>query len=366
MEIDQPKIPSIDLFSGIGGFAYAFRQLATPICYCEIDPFCRSILRHNANVGNLPDAPIHDDVRTLPNLDVGRAKMITAGFPCQDISVVNTNRVRGLDGHKSSLFFEILKWIDAFDIELAVFENSPNIVKCGALRPVCDALTARGFVVRWGVFTASECGALHRRGRWYCVAFRPTFDITVLTTLRTDHLCTYWDGANEPVPRILKRTDARPWNDRAISALGNAVVPIQVVFAVKTLSTIDCDRSNACDFPSKASVHYMYTYTPRGICGTKRENYTTPITDLQLNFGISGKQWPTPTCIPVPYRKISQSRHLTVLANAIFYEKNTQAIVASETCPLIPHDKRHLHWRNNYAFVAWLMGYPATWFQRIV
>ena len=35
---------SLDLFTGIGGLTLALRDFAEPALYCEIDPFCRSVL----------------------------------------------------------------------------------------------------------------------------------------------------------------------------------------------------------------------------------------------------------------------------------------------------------------------------------
>ena len=54
----------LDLFSGIGGFALAaswvWGQDHEIVSFCEIDPFCRKVLKKH-----WPDAPIHDDIKTL-------------------------------------------------------------------------------------------------------------------------------------------------------------------------------------------------------------------------------------------------------------------------------------------------------------
>src|SRR3990167_8905593 len=58
----------IDLFSGIGGFAYAIDQIygKTKHTFVEIDPFCRAVLRKN-----FPDSEIHVDIRTFANTNKG-------------------------------------------------------------------------------------------------------------------------------------------------------------------------------------------------------------------------------------------------------------------------------------------------------
>ena len=51
----------IDIFSGIGGFSIAAKWIGwETIILCEIDPFCRNVLKHH-----FPDAYLHDDIKTL-------------------------------------------------------------------------------------------------------------------------------------------------------------------------------------------------------------------------------------------------------------------------------------------------------------
>jgi site-specific DNA-cytosine methylase len=56
---------SMDLFSGIGGNAYAFRSFATPALYCEVDPTAVAILCAAMDKGYIHKAPVHDNVTTL-------------------------------------------------------------------------------------------------------------------------------------------------------------------------------------------------------------------------------------------------------------------------------------------------------------
>ena len=75
----------LDLFSGIGGFALAGDMLGgfTTKQFVEIDPYCRQVLRKN-----FPDVPIHDDITTYDtSFKFGEFDLITAGFPCQDLSI---------------------------------------------------------------------------------------------------------------------------------------------------------------------------------------------------------------------------------------------------------------------------------------
>ena len=60
----------LDLFSGIGGMG---RLLPfEPVMFCEWDDFPRRVLERRMKSGDLPNVPIHGDVRTLkpPDHDI--------------------------------------------------------------------------------------------------------------------------------------------------------------------------------------------------------------------------------------------------------------------------------------------------------
>ena len=78
----------LDLFSGIGGITLALQEWIRPIAYCEIDSYCQSILLQRMQEGNLPKAPIWDDIRTLSTKELPSIDIIYGGFPCQDISKI--------------------------------------------------------------------------------------------------------------------------------------------------------------------------------------------------------------------------------------------------------------------------------------
>lgn len=51
-------IPTLDLFSGIGGFSLGLRSVCRTIAYCEQDTTCQQILTKNIAKGLLHRAPI--------------------------------------------------------------------------------------------------------------------------------------------------------------------------------------------------------------------------------------------------------------------------------------------------------------------
>lgn len=157
----------LDLFSGIGGITLALQDWVRPVAYCEIEPFCQSILLQRMQEGNLPKAPIWDDVRTLPIHQLPPIDIIYGGFPCQDISIAGAQR--GLEGKRSGLVFEIFRIAEAVRPAFIFLENVPNIRTKGAER-VCKELAERGYDSRWCCLSASDVGARHKRERWWLLA----------------------------------------------------------------------------------------------------------------------------------------------------------------------------------------------------
>ena len=112
----------LDLFSGIGGMG---RLLPfEPVMFCEWDEFPRSVLERRIKSGDLPDVPIHEDVRTLdpPDHDI-----LIGGFPCQDISTLGLKK--GLKGDKSSLYYQILRIVKIKHPKYVFLENVAHILQ---------------------------------------------------------------------------------------------------------------------------------------------------------------------------------------------------------------------------------------------
>lgn len=159
----------LDLFSGIGGITLALSEWVRPIAYCEIDRYCQGVLLSQMQSGNLPVAPIWDDVQTLRGdmLPV-KPDIIYGGFPCQDISVAG--RGAGLAGERSGLFFEIARLVGEIRPRFIFLENVPAINLRGQDAVICT-LTDLGYDCRWTVVSAAEVGANHRRQRWFLLAY---------------------------------------------------------------------------------------------------------------------------------------------------------------------------------------------------
>jgi len=156
------KLRVLDLFSGIGGFALGLGRTgrAEPVAFCEINEAAQKVLRtHWAGV------PIFNDVRTLGY--VGPVDLVTAGFPCQDIS--NAGQRAGLAGSNSSLFWFVLQALCLVGRPRVLLENVAALLDRG-MGEVSGALASFGYDAEWHCIPASAVGAPHRRDRIWIVA----------------------------------------------------------------------------------------------------------------------------------------------------------------------------------------------------
>ena len=158
----------LDLFSGIGGISLALQEWVRPVAYCENNHYAQAVLLSRMADGNLPPAPIWDDVTTLDARSLPDIDIITAGFPCQDISCANQLGT-GLEGQRSGLFFEIMRLADEIRPRFIFLENVPAILVRG-LGGLLGEITKRGYDCRWTMLRASDIGANHRRERWFLLA----------------------------------------------------------------------------------------------------------------------------------------------------------------------------------------------------
>ena len=161
----------LDLFSGIGGFSYAAHHLVggfETTQFVEINPYAQSCLRKN-----FPNVPIHDDITTF-NATEGQFDIITAGFPCQDLSVAGRQDGIG-EGTRSGLFFEVIRLARQISPKFILFENVRNLIshKDGeTFQQILQTLAQAGFDVEWAAVSAADmANACHLRERLWFIAY---------------------------------------------------------------------------------------------------------------------------------------------------------------------------------------------------
>ena len=161
-------IRTLDLFSGIGGFALGLERAGgfQTSAFCEIDPFARRVLaKHWPQVRRYHDVTAISAGRLAADgIAIGA---ICGGFPCQDISVAGKGI--GLDGARSGLWREFARLIGEIRPSWVIAENVPALRNRGADRVFAD-LEALGYAWWSGVVGAVHVGAPHQRNRVWIIA----------------------------------------------------------------------------------------------------------------------------------------------------------------------------------------------------
>ncbi|MER5638410.1 DNA cytosine methyltransferase [Kitasatospora sp. NPDC002227] len=159
------RIPILELCAGYGGLGRAVEALTGErVRYvAESDPYAALI-----TATRYPRAPNLGDITQVDwSTLVGQVDIITAGFPCQDIS--NAGKRAGITGERSGIWTSVLEAVRVLRPRLVFLENVAAIRRRG-LPDVLGGLAEVGYDARWTSYRASSSGAAHVRDRWFCVA----------------------------------------------------------------------------------------------------------------------------------------------------------------------------------------------------
>lgn len=184
------------LFDGSGGFPLGGLLAGiTPVWSSEIEPFPVRV-----TTKRFPHMKHYGDISVLDGAELPPVDIITFGSPCQDMSVAGKRS--GLDGSRSSLFYEAIRIIkemrgatDGKYPRYIVWENVPGAFSSNkgqdfraVLEEVCKVKDAEvsvpfpgkwenagrimgnGYSVAWRQFDAQFWGVPQRRKRIYLVA----------------------------------------------------------------------------------------------------------------------------------------------------------------------------------------------------
>jgi DNA (cytosine-5)-methyltransferase 1 len=156
-------------FAGIGGFDLGFERSGAKVVFqCEKDRFCQQVLRTH-----WPDVPLRSDINELEPGDIPEAEVWAGGFPCQDLSLANQGKRRGLDGNRSGLFWKFAELAHVVRPKWIVLENVVGLLNANDgedFRCVIQALDELGYCVSWRVLDSKFFGTPQRRRRTFIVA----------------------------------------------------------------------------------------------------------------------------------------------------------------------------------------------------
>ncbi|MFI0985039.1 DNA cytosine methyltransferase [Streptomyces exfoliatus] len=155
----------LELCAGYGGLGMAVTPLVGGhVAYvAESAPGPSAVLAER-----YPDAPNLGDIREIDwSRLVGKVDVITAGFPCQDIS--NAGPRVGITGERSGVWRNVVEAVRHIRPRYVFLENVAVITRRG-LDVVLGDLAEIGYDARWTCLRASDIGAPHQRERWFAVA----------------------------------------------------------------------------------------------------------------------------------------------------------------------------------------------------
>lgn len=163
----------MSLFAGIGGFDLALSNAGVKVCASvEIDNKCRDVLAKH-----FPETQLFSDIKDVTGDQLRAAGfipergIITAGFPCQDLSVAGLRK--GLAGSRSGLFWEIIRLVDETQPRYLIIENVAGLLSSQSgkdLGIVIEALVERRYGIAWRVLDSQYFGVPQRRRRVFIVA----------------------------------------------------------------------------------------------------------------------------------------------------------------------------------------------------
>lgn len=155
------------LCTGYGGLEMGLAEYGVDVVtrwHAETAPELAPVLSHHGpNLGDITRA----DFTNAPRVDV-----VTAGFPCQPVSVAGRRKAQGDDRW---LWPHVHRAIAQLNPRVVLLENVPGLVstKDGrAWHDVAGGLLHSGYSVRWTVVGACHVGAAHHRHRLFIVARR--------------------------------------------------------------------------------------------------------------------------------------------------------------------------------------------------
>jgi DNA-cytosine methyltransferase len=107
---------------------------------------------------------------------------LTAGFPCQDISIAGKRE--GLAGKRSGLFWELARHIELSTPDWFILENVPGLLSSNSRKDMWTVITTLeqfGYCVAWRILDAQYFGVAQRRRRvWIVGSLRNISSVKVL------------------------------------------------------------------------------------------------------------------------------------------------------------------------------------------
>lgn len=161
-------------FAGLGGICLGFKNAGFDLVWSnEIDAAACKTYR-----ANFDHVLVEGDICALSPDDkrLKKVDIITGGFPCQAFSIAGYRKGFEDERGRGKLFFEMLRFIDAYKPKALFFENVRNLQshnKGETYKAIEQALADRGYHVCARVLDTCEYSKVpQHRERFYMVCFK--------------------------------------------------------------------------------------------------------------------------------------------------------------------------------------------------
>ena len=166
--VSDMALRALCLCDGYGGFELGLREHGVrTVARVERDSHAAAVLVERMEESRLDQAPVWDDLTTFDGAAWrGCVDIITAGFPCQPFSAAGQRL--GVDDERW-LWPDIARIIADVGPRFVFLENVTGLVRHGLPYVLAD-LAELGFDAEWGLYSAADVGAPHRRQRFWLLA----------------------------------------------------------------------------------------------------------------------------------------------------------------------------------------------------
>jgi DNA (cytosine-5)-methyltransferase 1 len=193
--------------SGYGGLDLAAQAVyGGELRWCADNDAHATALLHR----RFPRVPNVGDLTAVDWAQVPAVDIVTAGFPCQDISFAGHGAgIR--EGTRSGLWLTNVDALRVLRPGLVLLENVAALRTRG-LTTVLGGLSALGYDTAWTCLRASDVGAPHRRDRMFIAAAHPAVAGVAWSNLPAAPQERTASG--QPVRRGVRNGWSRGWNGR--------------------------------------------------------------------------------------------------------------------------------------------------------
>lgn len=367
---------SVDLFTGIGGFALAFKGVYKPLVYCDKDPDVLLVLDSMMRKGILPRADVVNDVKDtaaiIKSVANRKVDLLTAGFPCTGFS--KAGAMEGLGNEGSSLFFHATKAIKALRPNIVCLENVAEIAKSDDMGVILGTLRRLGYSCRWTTCSGRDVGSPQHRRRWFCLCILKGHVPVDLPVSQHRHS---W-----AVGRMPRLTGSRPkaFTSR-YSMLGNTIIPAAAWLAFVRMytgfSVVTFEQSQALKSVkhSAPAVKVFSATGPHGyMAGSVMKTFNIKSSSMKFDISVTTTHYDgaveasSSSVLPsvkgivqkhfFPTPRATMWRHSKVLTKRTIKDLPAFVLFVSKING-VPQPRVKDGMTINLAFLEWLMGFPS-------